>query len=200
MVNDSAYGLFNAYNSQLAAFISSKNFWQQTIARSYATLDIETKVVKDLFASLALPEAALEILAGTAKTLVTSLQQLSASIAKKGLQNVQLINFYSVQPPVGNPNLKHVCVMRMIYVKFQSALDEWSTACAKGSTYKLEVGIFGLDVQLNKEVVDMTYDYAKQLIIKDADTTLDFLGSGGAANPTSVDSGKPSPIGPPPTS
>ncbi|KAL8986828.1 MAG: hypothetical protein Q9169_008752, partial [Polycauliona sp. 2 TL-2023] len=47
-------------------------------------------------------------------------------------------------------------------------------------------------------VVSLIYDHAKRLIISDAETTLDQLGSSGAGDIKNINSGKKQPIGPAP--
>jgi hypothetical protein len=198
MINDAANGLFNSYNSHMGPFITTSNYWTQQQTNTYNTTTIQLDAMKDLFASLALPDAALSSLLGMANAFIKDMQEISVSASNKGLKNAKLINFFAVQAPVGNPDLAHVALQRMIYVQFNEVTSQWSTSCASGSSYQLNVTIFGLDVQLNREVVALTYDAAKQAIVKDADTTLDQLGSAGAADVKTVDSGKLQPIGPAP--
>lgn len=198
MINDAANGLFNAYNNQMSSFIVTKTYWTQQQSHTYDTASIQIDALKDLFASLALPESALNTLLGAANAFISNMKKISLSASNKGLKNAQLINFFAVQAPVGNPDLAHVAIQRMIYVQFNEATSEWSTACASYATYTLNVTIFGLDVQMNREVVSIMYDKAKELIIKDAETTLDQLGNSGGGDVNTVNTGTAQPIGPPP--
>ncbi|KAL8795957.1 MAG: hypothetical protein Q9182_007442 [Xanthomendoza sp. 2 TL-2023] len=198
MDNDAANGLFNSYNSQLGPFEVTKEFWTERQTHTYSTTTIQLDALGDLFASLALPEAELVKLLDTAKAFVNNMKNISLSIANKGVKNAKLINFIAVQAPVGNPDLAHVAVQRMIYIQFNQATSEWSTSCASHTNYTLDVTVFGMDVELNRQVVSLTYDHARKLICKDADITLDHLGSSGAGDVKNIQSNKAQPIGPAP--
>ena len=199
MINDSANGLFNFYNDKMGQFETTKSMSTTQTSNSYSTASIKLDAMVDLFKSLALPEEALTGLLGAVDAFVDTMSKLSASASDKGLRNAKLINFYAVQAPLANPTLANIAKMRMVYVQFNEATSEWSRCCSSGSTYKLDTSTFLLDTELNREVVHLTYDHCKELIVKSAEVSLDEIGASGTQDTTkSVDTGKAQPIGPAP--
>ncbi|KAL8774326.1 MAG: hypothetical protein Q9209_001077 [Squamulea sp. 1 TL-2023] len=87
MINDAANGLFNSYNSQMGPFEATKNFWSERQTHTYSTTTIQLDALKDLFASLALPEAELVSLLDVANAFVKNMQNISLSISNKGVKN-----------------------------------------------------------------------------------------------------------------
>ncbi|KFH40786.1 hypothetical protein ACRE_085210 [Hapsidospora chrysogenum ATCC 11550] len=199
MINDSANGLFNWYHTNMGAYLNTVSMSSETLKHRYDTATIELDAIRDLFASLALPEAALNDLLGAVSSFVKQMNTISLGIEKKTRKNAKLVNFFSVQPPLGNPDLKHLAKMRMIYCQFEEAISTWSTACASGTNYDLAITVFVLDCEMNREMVALVYDHCKDLILKSAEADLDAIGSSGL-KPTTDPINVPgtNPIGPPP--
>jgi hypothetical protein len=208
IINTAANALFNTYNSPaLAPFLTSVNIASSNVNNSYKTVTVKLDALVDLFKSLALPEDKLTELSGAVDSFVKSMSSLTADASTKGLHNAKLVNFFSIQHPVGNPDLAKVAKMRMFYLQFNEETRTWTAKCsnagASGATYDLDVTVFQLDIEVNREICHMSYDHNKQLLLKNAIAALDDMSATGAAAgtgstiPLPVDD--PSPIGPMPT-
>lgn len=199
MVNTAANGLFNWYYSHMGAFLTSINMSTTQLKNTYNTTTIKLDAIVDLFKSLALPVDKLQELSGAVDAFVESMRTLSSSDSSKGLHNVKLTNFFSIQPPVGSPDLAKVAKMRMFYLQFNETTHEWSNGCSSGATYELDTDVFTLDVEINRQVCHLTYDHNVGLVVANAETSLDEMGAAGTgdAAPT-VKTDGPSPVGPAP--
>lgn len=201
MINQAANGLFNWYYSHMGQFLTSINMSTSQMNNSYSTTSIKLDAMVDIFKSLSLPGDKLQELSGAVDAFVDSMSTLSSESSDKGLHNAKLVNFFSIQPPVGSPDLQHVAKMRMFYLQFNETTHSWSNSCSSGSTYELDTSLFTLDVEVNRQIAHLTYDHNKNMVVTSAEATLDDMGAAGASNtvpPVKADT--PSPIGPAPVS
>ena len=194
VINMSANNMFNFYLKQMGPFETSTSMSSQTQHNTYSTATIRLDALVDLFKSLALPPEKLLELSGLVDSFLESVRTLSSSSSKKNIKSVKLVNFFSVQPPFGNPDLDKVSLMRMFYLDFEENTSEWSTACASGSHYTLDTNVFTFDVELNRQICHLTYDHNKDMLVKSAEAALDEMDSAS----TNLKADGKSPIGPPP--
>lgn len=196
MLNYLANNMFNFYYQKLGSFETSVNMSTQNMSEKYNTATIELDAIKSLFKSLAFPEDQLAQLLSFVDTFVTDMRNLSASSSTDGMKNAKLVDFTSIQPPPDNPTLKKVATKRMLYVQFNEETSQWSNSCSHGSSYQLDTGLFELDVELNRQVVHLTYDHNVELTVANAEASLDEI-LGTAKPDVKIDTKKQQPIGPP---
>jgi hypothetical protein len=114
------------------------------------------------------------------------MQSISANTTTKGLKNCKLVNFFSVQPPVGNPNLAKVGKIRMFYLQFMEDTRTWTAKCSKAgataSTYNLDVEVFQIDMEINRQLCHIVYPKMKEMLEGSAvDGLMKMLGESAAS-------------------
>jgi hypothetical protein len=197
MVNAAANGIFNWYYSHMGAYLTSINMSTTQTNNTYDTTTIQLDALVDIFKSLALPGDKLQELTGAVNSFVESMRNLTSQSSDKSLKNAKLTNFFSIQPPVGSPDLAKVAKMRMFYLQFNEETHEWSNSCSSGATYSLSTNLYTLDVEVNRQICHLTYDHNKDLVLKNAEVTFDDIGTAGVSETVpSVKTDGPSPIGP----
>ncbi|KAL2877588.1 hypothetical protein SGCOL_007114 [Colletotrichum sp. CLE4] len=116
MTNAAANGLFNKYYNGMGSFEATKSMTNSSVKKRYSSASVKLDAIRDIFSSLALPDSALSMLLDAVQSFLNTAKELAIESKKKDLHNAKLINFISIQPPLGNPELRHVPKMRMIYV------------------------------------------------------------------------------------
>ncbi|KAJ0381980.1 hypothetical protein COL922a_013473 [Colletotrichum nupharicola] len=142
MTNAAANGVFNKYYNGMGSCEATKSMTNSTIRKTYFSASVKMDAIRDIFSSLALPDSALAMLLNAVQSFIDTTKELAIESKKKDLHDAKLVNFISIQPPLGNPDLRHVPKMRMIYVQFTETTSEWTSNCSKGETYDLDVSVY----------------------------------------------------------